>query len=120
MEGFRLRKLCCREMWQSGGCWPLHLIRLDFNVASGRFETETDSALDHHGRWHGRRLLLERLHAGTRVYLRAREPQQAAQLLYRHVLRQVPSVRYARYDIRHGFSRCRLAPSYWSYCSTSV
>lgn len=121
MEGFRLRKLFRREMWRNGGCWPLHLFNSTFMLLRLQcFEHETDSAVARSRRWHGRRLLLERLDSGARVYLCTREPQQAAQLLHRHVLRQVPAVLHACYDLRHGVSSSCSAPSYWLDRSTLV
>lgn len=121
MEGFRLRKLFRREMWRNGGCWPLHLFTLTFTLLRlKRFEHETDSAVARSRRWYGRCLLPERLDLGPSIHLCAGEPQQAAQLLHRHVLRQVPPVLHACYDIRHGVSSGRFASGYWLDCSTLV
>ena len=73
-------------------------------LASDRFELETDSAVDRPRRRHARRLLSKRLDTRPCVHLCPREPKQAAQLLHRHLLRQVPSVLHACYDFRHGVS----------------
>lgn len=55
-----------------------------------------------------RRLLSPRLHvpatidSRSRVYLRAREPQSAHDLLHHHVQHKVPTLRHASHDIRLG------------------
>jgi hypothetical protein len=76
----------------------------DLCLASDRFELETDSAVDRSRRRHARRLLPKRPDTRPCVHLCPREPQQAAQLLHRYLLRQVPPVLYACYDFRHGVS----------------
>ena len=86
---------------------------LDLCLASDRFELETDSAVDRPRRWHARRLLPKRPDTSPCVHLCPREPEQAAQLLHRHLLRQVPSVLYARYDFRHGISPSRPPTVHW-------
>ena len=59
-----------------------------------------------------RRYLPRRLHAsqpldsGPRLHIRSREPEQTAQLLHRHLLREMVAARYALYDRHHGVALC--------------
>jgi hypothetical protein len=59
-------------------------------------------------------------HACICVYLCAGESRQQCVLLHPHLPGEVPSIRHAFHDVRHGWTRRRETSSYWSDCCSPL
>jgi hypothetical protein len=119
-------KASCLDLVAISGLWPLHLLVLVLLlqilvvIIHDTRRAGTDFNADRMRRICWWSTFPKSLDTCSSVHIRPREPGQTAQLLHRHLQRQVLALRHARYDLCHGLAAASLDPGNWPRCRTHV